>query len=94
MICLQLNADPPIAPPDEPDSELGRVIRQLRERRGLSQACLAERAQIDPATLQQLEDGVIDPPWATVEALARGLGVTMGSLADAVAARPDDVSGR
>jgi len=90
MISLPLTADPSIAPPDEPDPELGRVIRRLRERSGLSPAGLAERAQVELATLEQLEDGAIDPPWATVEALARGLGVSVESIAAAVVERDHD----
>jgi transcriptional regulator with XRE-family HTH domain len=79
-----LNVDPSIAPPDEPDPVLGRVIRRLREDRGLSQTDLADRSQVDLGTLSQVEDGAVDPPWATVKALARGLGVSVERIADSV----------
>ena len=89
-----MNVDPPIAPPDEPDPELGRVIRRLRETQGLSQADLAKRAQVDLDTLSQVEAGAVDPPWATVQAIARGLGVSVKGIADAVVERQGKPSDR
>jgi len=80
-----LNVDPSIAPPDEPDPVLGRVIRRLREGQNLTVAELAKRSQVDLATLEQVEAGTVDPPWATVTSIARGLGLSAQSLADAVA---------
>jgi len=85
-----LNVDASIAPPDEPDPGLGRVIRRLREQRGLSQAELADRARIEPAALAQIEAGTADPPWATVAALADGLGVSVESIAGAVTSEDAD----
>lgn len=88
-----MNLDPSIAPPDEPDPVLGSVIRRLREGQGLSLADLANRAQEDPATLSGIEDGAIDPPWPTVEAIARGLGVSVQGIAEAVTEQRGDASG-
>lgn len=84
-----MNTGPSIAPPDEPDPGLGRVVRRLRESQGLSRAELADRSQIDPATLSHVEDGAVDPPWATVKAIASGLGVSVQHLADAVVQRDE-----
>ncbi|MDX6622331.1 MAG: Helix-turn-helix domain [Solirubrobacterales bacterium] len=89
-----MNVDPSIAPPDEPDPELGRVIRRLRETQGLSQADLAKRSQVDLTILSQVEDGAVDPPWATVQAIARGLGVSVKGIADAVVERQGKPSER
>lgn len=89
-----MNVDPSIAPPDEPDPVLGRVVRRLRESQVLSQADLAARSHVDLGTLSQIEDGAVDPPWATVKAIARGLGVSMQSIADAVAEQRDEPSDR
>ena len=80
-----LNVDPAIAPPDEPDPVLGRVIRRLREGQNLSLADLATRSQVDATTLSQVETGAVDPPWDTVKAIARGLGLSTHDLTDAVA---------
>lgn len=91
---MPLNVDPSIAPPDEPDPALGRVVRLLRGEQGLSQADLAERAQVDLGTLTGIEDGVLDPPWATVEAIARGLGLPVRSLAAAVVEQRDQAGER
>jgi transcriptional regulator with XRE-family HTH domain len=78
---------PPPAPPDEPDPALGRVVRQLREERGLSRIELANRSGVDETALAQIEAGAIDPPWTTVEAIARGLEVSVQSIASAVVAQ-------
>jgi transcriptional regulator with XRE-family HTH domain len=80
-----LNPDSAITPPDEPDPVLGRVIRRLREGQDLSLAELASRAEVEAATLSQVETGAVDPPWHTVEAIARGLGLSAQGLAEAVA---------
>ena len=91
---MPLNVDPSIAPPDEPDPVLGRVVRRLREEQGLSQADVANRAQVELATLARIEDGAVDPPWATVEAVARGLGLPVRSIAAAVAEQRDQAGDR
>jgi DNA-binding XRE family transcriptional regulator len=75
---------PPSPPPDDPDPALGRVIRQLREEQGVSRAGLADRSGVDETSLGQIEDGELDPPWATVEALAAGLGASLKTIATAV----------
>lgn len=87
-------ADPSIAPPDEPDPELGRVLRRLRKERGLSLTELADRAEVDPETLAQVERGAVDPPWTTVQAIARGLGCSARDIADAVAEQRDEAGDR
>ena len=89
-----MNADPSIAPPDEPDPELGRALRHLREERGLSLNELADRAEVDPETLARVERGAVDPRWSTVQALARGLGLSAKGVADAVAERRDEIDDR
>ena len=62
--------------------EIGSVVRCLREERGLSGAELCRRGKgIDPKTLTALEKGRIrNPSIATLEALAKGLGMTVSDL--------------
>lgn len=80
----------PTPPPDQPDPALGRVVQGLREERGLSPAELADQAGLETTTVVQIENGAIDPQWAAVEAIARGLGVSVESIARAAAEqRPD-----
>ena len=62
--------------------EIGSVVRRLREERGLSGAELCRRGKgIEPKTLTALEKGRIrNPSIATLEALAKGLGMTVSDL--------------
>ena len=62
--------------------EIGSVVRRLREGKGLSGAELCRRGKgIDPKTLTALEKGRIrNPSIATLEALAKGFGMTVSDL--------------
>jgi len=51
-------------------------LRELREKAGLTQPALAERAGMHKLGIAQLEQGRRKPTWATVVALAEALGVT------------------
>jgi transcriptional regulator with XRE-family HTH domain len=50
-------------------------LKRLRETAGLSQPQLAERAGMNRFGVAKLEQGVREPSWATVQALAKALGV-------------------
>ena len=66
-----------------PGKKLGEVVRELRERQGLTQAQLAERAQLALSYITLLESGQktnLSP--AVLGRLARALGVTTKQLAD------------
>jgi DNA-binding XRE family transcriptional regulator len=51
-------------------------LRYLREKRGLTQQQLGERAGMHKLTVAKLEQGIREPTWATVQSLAHALGVT------------------
>jgi len=55
-------------------------IRRLRNEKGLSQAKLAVRADMDPATLNRLEQGKGNPNLKTLERVAEALGVEVADL--------------
>jgi transcriptional regulator with XRE-family HTH domain len=55
-------------------------IRQLRNEKGLSQAKLAVRADMDPATLNRLEQGKGNPNLKTLERVAEALGVEVADF--------------
>ncbi len=55
-------------------------LKELREQTGLSQAELAELAGMNRFGVAKLEQGVREPSWATVQALARALGVEVGEF--------------
>jgi transcriptional regulator with XRE-family HTH domain len=66
-----------------PAKKLGEAVRELRERQGLSQAQLAERAQIAMSYVTLLESGQeanLSP--SALGRLARALGVTTKHLTE------------
>jgi DNA-binding XRE family transcriptional regulator len=65
----------------DPQPTLGAAIRQLREKRELSQEDVAEKAGLSGRTLSALEAGNANPTWATAPDLAAALGVSSGELA-------------
>jgi transcriptional regulator with XRE-family HTH domain len=52
------------------------VLRELREKAGLSQEQLARRANVTLNTINKLENQRAQPSWATVRKLAMALGVS------------------
>lgn len=74
-----LNRDPRQTP--QPQPALGRAIRELRQKRDITQEALAPDAGITPKTLSLVERGEANPTWGTVQGIADALGVSMGDLA-------------
>lgn len=64
-----------------PQPAIGAAIRQLREKRGLTQEALATEAGTTLSTLSVIERGLANPTWATVRDIAAALGVSIGELA-------------
>ena len=64
---------------------LGEIVQQLRESRGLTQAQLAERAQLSVSFVSILEGGRSgnNPSLAIIQRLARALGVSVTKLTEA-----------
>jgi transcriptional regulator with XRE-family HTH domain len=56
------------------------IVREWRERRGLSYRELAERAGIALSTLYRIESGAASPTVAMLETLARALRVRVRDL--------------
>jgi transcriptional regulator with XRE-family HTH domain len=67
--------------PDQPQPALGEAVRQLREKRGLTQERLAQDAGVTTGTVSLLERGQSNPAWGTVDALADALGISLAELA-------------
>lgn len=65
----------------EPQPALGAAVKQLREQRGTTQEALAYEAGITTGTLSQLERGISNPSWGTLQAIAKALGISMVELA-------------
>jgi transcriptional regulator with XRE-family HTH domain len=70
-----------MAPSDKPQPALGEAIRQLREKKGLTQEAVAHDAGITTATLGVIERGLSNPTWATLKGIASALDVSMVELA-------------
>jgi transcriptional regulator with XRE-family HTH domain len=56
------------------------TIKRLRERRGLTQEALARKVGLHRVYLAQLEGQTKTPSLATLEKLAKALGVKVGRL--------------
>ena len=68
-------------PSSKPPARLGEAIKQLREKRGMTQEGLAHEAGSTAATIGAIERGVTNPSWGTVEAIAAALGVSVTEVA-------------
>jgi transcriptional regulator with XRE-family HTH domain len=66
---------------DRPQPALGEAIRQLRQKRGVTQKALGSDAGITGRTLSLIERGHANPTWATVRDIAAALGVSVAELA-------------
>jgi ribosome-binding protein aMBF1 (putative translation factor) len=58
----------------------GKRVRALRRERGLSQEEVAERAAVDPKHVQAIEHGRKNVTFATIQGVARALGVRLEVL--------------
>jgi transcriptional regulator with XRE-family HTH domain len=60
---------------------LGRVVKRMRESRGMNQAELAKRARLSQGYVSKLEAGAQrNPSIAVLKRLAKALGVPVGKL--------------
>lgn len=55
-------------------------IREIRKYRGMTQAELADKAQLSLKTIRRAENGDTMPELFTLEHIAAALGVTLGEL--------------
>lgn len=63
-----------------PLNKYGKIIRNLRIEKGLSQEKLAEMAKVDPKTVIQIEGGKRNPTLRTLQKLATALRVSLDTL--------------
>lgn len=59
---------------------LGAVIRRCRQTRGLSQEALAQFSRLSRTHVGDVERGAVGLSFATLEALAYGLGMPLAEL--------------
>jgi DNA-binding XRE family transcriptional regulator len=67
-----------------PDPALGTALRHLRIERELSQEGISHAADITLGAYGKIERNEVAPAWATVRSIARGLGLSMRELGEAV----------
>ena len=60
--------------------ELGARVRDLRNRRGLTQAALARAARVAPDSISRLEQGRVSPSFDTMIKIAIGLKIPVVAL--------------
>jgi transcriptional regulator with XRE-family HTH domain len=58
-----------------PDTGFGRLLKKLREAKGMTGEQLADASGCHPMTISKLERGVQEPAWPLVLALCKALGV-------------------
>lgn len=66
---------------DQPQPALGEAIRQLRQKRGITQEDLAHEASITTGTLSLIERGHANPTWGTLKGIAAALGISIADIA-------------
>ena len=66
---------------DQPQPALGKAIRQLRTKRGMTQEALSHAAGVTVGHLSMIERGHSNLTWATVKAVAAALDASMVELA-------------
>lgn len=64
-----------------PQPALGTAIRELRDKKGMTQEAVAQSAGITVAHLSGIERGQANPSWAAVVAIAQALDVSMLAVA-------------
>lgn len=63
---------------------LGRALRTLRDRAGMTQEQLAALLQMDATYISRIERGRRGVQWLTVQRFLRALGADLHQLADAI----------
>src|SRR4051812_43980749 len=72
-------------------SSFGDRLKSLREDAGLTQVDLAVKAGMHRFGIAKLEQGVREPSWATVQSLAKALGVSCSAFEVAEGESPPEV---
>ena len=68
---------------------LGAALTELRERHGLAQAELADRAQLRRSHLAAIERGEVDPTFVTLVRIVRAIPATLPQLFELFERRRD-----
>ncbi|HEX4465355.1 MAG TPA: helix-turn-helix transcriptional regulator [Solirubrobacterales bacterium] len=66
---------------DQPQPALGKAIRQLREKRGMTQEALAQDAGVTVGHMSMIERGHSNPTWGTIKGVANALEISIADIA-------------
>lgn len=66
-----------VAVASRPKSAFGTKLRELRQEKDLTQQELGERIGTNHVAINRLENGAVQPTWATAVKLASALGVSL-----------------
>jgi transcriptional regulator with XRE-family HTH domain len=58
--------------------ETGRLIKELRVKKGMTQEELAAKTEVSARTIQRIENGEVDPRAYTLQMIARALEARYG----------------
>ena len=78
----------PAAVPNETDAAIGEAMQRLRTERGLSLRTFAASAGFSASFVSQVENGQTSPSIASLERLARALGLGLTDFFSRLAAEP------
>lgn len=67
--------------------ETGKIIRELRIKKGMTQEYLADKTEVTARTIQRIENGEFDPRAYTLQMIAKALEVDYKILSEN---EPDD----
>ncbi len=70
--------------------ETGRLIKELRIKKGITQEELADRTELSARTIQRIENGEVDPRAYTLQMIARALEVDFSIFTENVSAGDED----
>lgn len=79
---------PAASPPTETEAAIGEAMQRLRSERGLSLRTFATKAGFSPSFVSQVEHGQASPSIASLERLARALGLGLIDFFGQVGAEP------
>jgi len=65
---------------DTPTTKLGRNIKRIRERKQMSQGDICRATGFDRAQMSNIESGNGNPTFATIDKIAKALGVLSDKL--------------
>jgi transcriptional regulator with XRE-family HTH domain len=71
--------------------ETGKLIKELRTKKGMTQEELADKTEVSARTIQRIENGEVDPRAYTLQMIAKALEVDFSVFTDDISDLEKDV---